>query len=263
MKLNKIIGAFLLTAGFLVSYCVFNEPSALATDHENLEEGLPTEVEDAYPIAYLGREIQGYFRWQRSRDEKNRFELTPRLEYGLARNLQVSLTAPFYGGDAERTGSGDVKLDALYNFNTESVWLPAFSAEGGATFPSGKHSEGVDTTVKLIASKMPFPESFLLHRIHLNLIWNRNNVPHRDERENYFKGIVGFSMRAGKDTVVVTDFIAEQEKEKHKDANILELGVRRQFNPLTVLAIGVGTGFGDKSPHFRLNVGIQRSISFF
>ena len=37
-------------------------PVSQAADHSNLEEGLPVQVEDAYPIAYRGQELQNFVR---------------------------------------------------------------------------------------------------------------------------------------------------------------------------------------------------------
>ena len=39
-------------------------PPLRAADHTNLEEGLPTRVEDAYPIAYRAFEFQGLARYE-------------------------------------------------------------------------------------------------------------------------------------------------------------------------------------------------------
>jgi hypothetical protein len=60
--------------------------------------------------------------------------------------------------------------------------------------------------------------------------------------------------------MLVTDFVREQEREKDKTANILEAGIRRQLDPLTVLAIGVGAGIGPDSPDIRVTGAFQRSF---
>jgi hypothetical protein len=43
-------------------------------------------------------------------------------------------------------------------------------------------------------------------------------------------------------------------------ANILEVGVRRQVTPLTVLAMGVGTGIGPDSPDVRVTLAFQHTF---
>src|SRR6266581_988370 len=54
--------------------------------------------------------------------------------------------------------------------------------------------------------------------------------------------IVAYDHRLGPDTMLVTDFVREQEREKNNTATIVEMGIRRQMTPLTVLGIGLGTG---------------------
>lgn len=244
----------------VIVFCIFVVSGAVsAGDHNNLEDGLPTELTDAYPTAYLNREIQGIIRYDRTNDNENRLLLQPRLEYGLARNWQASVDVPVYAGNADRTGSGDVRLEALYNFNTESKLLPAFALSGRVDFPSGKDSAGIDTAVKLIASKMIVP-STLFHRVHFNAVWYRNAGASEDERENRYALIAGFDVRAGKDATLVVDFVREQDRKHGENANILELGIRRQITPFTVISLGAGVGIGDESPDYRLVAGFQYSF---
>ena len=235
---------------------------AFSADHNNLEEGLPVEVEDAYPIHYRGTELQGLFRYDRQ-EHKDRFRLEPRLEVGIAPNAQARLTAPFFAGNADKTGSGDVDLELFYNFNTESLYLPATALSAKAEFPSGEKSRGVDTTVKFIASKMPFINTSWLHRLHLNVAWMHNSGRDEEtERADMYKAILGFSGRLGPDTMMVIDVLRETEREKDKESNVVEVGLRRQITPLTIVAVGVGAGFGDESPDLRATIAFQHSLTW-
>lgn len=244
----------------VIVFCILIiEGAASAGDHNNLEDGLPTELTDAYPTAYLNREIQGIIRYDSTNDDENRFVLQPRLEYGFARNWQASIDVPVYAGNADRTGSGDVRLEALHNFNTESKLLPAFALSGLVEFPSGKDSAGIDTAIKLIASKMIVPGT-LFHRVHFNAVWRRNAGASEDERENRYALIAGFDVRAGKDAILVMDFVREQDRNHGENVNILDLGVRRQITPFTVISLGAGVGIGDESPDYRLAAGFQYSF---
>lgn len=230
-----------------------------AADHFNLEEGLPVEVEDAYPIAYRGREIQGLARYERTDEGEDRVVLDPRLEFGFARNAQVKLTVPFFVGSAEDTNSGDVGLEAFYNFNQESLVLPAFAVSARGDFPTGEDSEGFDTTLKLIVSKT-LGRSSLLHGVHLNLSWKHNADAEPDERDDYYVAVAGYSRRLTPDMMLVTDLVREEDKEAGKTSNLVELGARHQLTPLTLMAVGAGAGFGDESPEFRLSLGFQHSF---
>ena len=165
---------------------------ALAADHYNLEDGLPTELEDSIPTAYLNRELQGKFSWEHTREGEEIFTLEPRLEYGIFRNAQIELDVPFWLGDGvEEEGLGDVVLGALYNFHQETLWMPAPSLAGHVIFPTNDESDGVDTVLKLILSKT-IGRGYTWQRVHLNVLWNYNSDAHEDERENYFAGIIGY-----------------------------------------------------------------------
>jgi hypothetical protein len=239
---------------------IFSTFAAAQTDHVNLEEGLPTSLEDAYPTAYRNREVQFYTRYERGRDGTDRVVYNPRFEFGPFRNTQVSVTVPFYSGSGDRTGSGDVQIEAFYNFNTESRKLPAFAVVGRVTAPSGKNSRGLDTAVKFIATKSI---SNRFDRLHVNLELERNAGARFDERNTLYRAILGYSGRIGADTLFVADFVRRQERMRGENSNVIEAGIRRQLNPLTVLTFGAGVGVGEQSPRFQISIGIQRSISIF
>ncbi len=233
--------------------------TAHASDHTNLEEGLPVQVEDAYPTAYLNREFQLMGRYERTSDGKNQYVVEPRLEYGFARNWQARINVPLTLGGGDKRGSGDVGLEAFYNFNTESLSLPAFAVSARATLPTGRDSSGVDTEFKFIATKsLGYAEK--LQRVHLNLIYFANASNHADERANRYSAILGYSQRITPDTILVGDFVREQQIERSKTANILEIGLRRQLTPLKTLSFGVGAGIGSDSPNFRATLGYQQSF---
>ncbi|MEO0377620.1 MAG: transporter [Cyanobacteria bacterium P01_A01_bin.17] len=230
---------------------------AAAADHLNLEEGLPIEVEDAYPVPYKGLELQGILRYERNGSE-DRILLEPRLEYGVAPNTQVRLAVPFSFGDGGVNNIEDVGVEVFYNFNAESLTLPAFAVSVGADFPTGPDSSGVDPTVRLLATKTIGNAN--MDRLHLNLGYTRNFGAEVDERSNQFSAILGYSRRLNSDTILVSDFVYEQEDEVNTDAYLLELGIRHQVDPLTVFSVGAGAGLTSNSPDFRVTMGVQRSL---
>ncbi len=234
--------------------------AAAQTDHVNLEEGLPTSLEDAYPTAYRNREVQFFTRYERGRDGTDRVVYVPRFEFGPFRNTEVKVEVPFYSGSGDRTGSGDVRVEALYNFNTESRKLPAIAIAGRISAPTGRDSRGVDTAVKFIATKSI---SNRFDRVHLNLELENNGGARFDERNTLYRAIFGYSGRVGADTLVVADFVRRQELLRGENSNIIEAGIRRQLNPLTILTIGAGAGIGEQSPRFQITIGIQRTLTIF
>jgi len=235
---------------------------ALAADHMNLEEGIPVEIEDALPTAYRNIEIQGLFHWDREYNGDDRFTSEARLELGPFRNTQLEIDVPFLWGDAvEEDGLGAVRLGALYNFNQETLLVPAFALAGDLELPTNDESEGVDTTLKFILTKT-IGRSSVLQRIHVNGSWKHNSEAEGDEREDYYVAVAGYDVRVTPDTMLIIDFVREQDEMKDEEASIVEVGLRYQLTPLTVLALGAGAGIGDESPDVRVMVGFQHSLTF-
>lgn len=226
----------------------------------SVEGGIPLEIEDAFPTPYQNREVQGVGRYTRTADGENEWLLEGRLEYGFARNWEATLHVPFaFGSGARDEGIQDVAIDALYNFNMESRYLPAFSLAGGVAFPTASDSRGVDTELKLLATRT-LGWGHLLQRIHLNLSWLRNAGAADAEREDRFKAVIGYDIRLGPDTLLLADYIWEQEVERSITSQIAEIGLRQMIHPLTAIGAGIGFGLNNDSPDIRATLGFQRSF---
>ena len=238
-------------------------PAALRaqTDHFNLEEGLPTRLEDAYPTAYRNREVQLAPRYDRRAGRQDLFFIDPAVEAGLFRNSQWRLAVPVRAGSADRTGSGNVRLDAFYNFNTEGLALPALAVSGRLEVPTGYYPagtpRGIEGTAKLIATKSVDNR---MDRLHVNVEYTGVGRAGPEERRGLLAVTAGVSGRAGPDMVVILDAFRQEERLRGEVTNLAELGLRRQFTPRLVAAAGVGTGLDKDSPRVRATLALQRSF---
>lgn len=238
--------------------------TAHAADHTNLDEGLPVTIEDAFPIPYRQHEVQALGQYDRVRDDpkgNDLFTLEPRFEAGLFRNFQASLGVPYRLGNASERDSGDVNIEGLYNFNAETLDLPAFALKAGVGVPFGRDSQGAQTILKGILTKT-LGATWNSHRVHLNAAWLHKFDRRKEEErsDGYLIGI-GYSQPVASDTVVVADLAREHQIDEDREANLVEAGVRWQLTPLTVVSAGVGAGFLDESPRFRALIGIQHSLT--
>lgn len=231
-----------------------------AADHLNLEEGLPVRIEDAYPLGFGGREVQGLVRYEHAEDGTDTMTFRPVLEVGVLRNAQVAVESDLIAGNGDRTGSGNLAVHGLYNFNTETLAWPTLAIKGGLEFPSGKNAEGVDTTLKFILTRTLGRNLDSLDRIHLNAAWMHNAESRDDERDDHYLLGLGYSRRVHADAILVADYVFEQERQDDADIHLLELGLRYQCTPLTVVAAGVGMGVGEDSPDIRMTFAFQRSF---
>ena len=88
----------------------------------------------------------------------------------------------------------------------------------------------------------------------MNAAWTNNAEAEDDERDDMYKFVIGYDRRLNADTVLILDYVREQEKEKNEEINLVEAGIRCQLTPLTVIAAGAGAGIGEDSPDFRITL---------
>lgn len=263
-------GGFTIQSGRVVLVAiatVLQTVVARAGDHLSLDENLPVRIEDAYPTPYNGLEVQAFSRYDHNSDDPrgdDLFTLSPRLEAGAFRNGQISLAVPYRVGDASDTDQGNVQIEALYNFNQEGEWLPAFSAGVGVDQPFGDMSGGTETELKAILTKSigSFGTSYLPRRVHLNASWFHNYDTLPDERSDRYLIGIGYSQPLTNDALIVVDVYREQLRTETEYENMAELGIRYQLDPQTVFSASAGGGFADESPDYRVLVGIQHTLSW-
>lgn len=263
MTSHRIIVRALVGAGLLAPI------AAHAADHNNTESGLPVVIEDAYTIKRNGLEAQGYLRYDRTRDDSkgpDRFTLVPRLEWGPARNLQLTVEAPYRVGNATQTHEGEVTAQALYSFNNEGALAPALAVQAGVTKQYGQDAGngGTESSFGLLATKSigSIDRSYVPRRVSINAIWYHNYNPKPEERTNRYRAGIAYAQPVANDFVLVADVYRETNRMRGEAENVAELGTRFQFDPQTVFSFGAGAGFADNSPRFRLLIGFQRALSF-
>src|SRR5262245_38191473 len=93
---------------------------AEAIDHKNLDEGRPTRLEDAYPIAHGEISFETGAGFALLKQGPNRGFFPVEILYGAVPNLQLGLGTTLFTDphDTEdRPKCGDLRASALYNFN--------------------------------------------------------------------------------------------------------------------------------------------------
>ena len=247
-----------------------------AADHGNLETGFPLTIEDAYPVGKNAIEVQTLSRYIRLRDDPEGdglFELSPRLEWGALPNFQLSLEAPYFLGDGSMADSGEVGVEGLYNFNTETLTLPALSLAAGLHRPYGQDGEdgGLESSLTFLSTLSlgapdPYaasPFTFVPRQVHLNATWSHNFDPLPTERDDRYLIGVGYSQPLSNDLVLVADVFRETEREEGEALNAAEVGARYIVTPQTVVSAAAGVGFGgERTEDFRITIGLQHALSF-
>lgn len=231
-------------------------PSAFAADFSNLESGNPTQLTDASPIAYQSWELQSTFRYERLDGNEDRFTLAPRFQTGIAEHTQFSLEVPILMGEADQEGSGDLIPEIFYNFHREHDNLPAAAVAASLRIPTGEDSDVTETQLKLLLSKEVVPGR-PDGSVHANFAWGHLFDEDGDERDDRLIVAAGYSQRLTNDTLMLADYVYEQQREEDLEFHLLEAGARLNFNGRTVLTGALATGLSNDSPDLRVTTGIQ------
>ncbi|WP_089401664.1 hypothetical protein [Noviherbaspirillum humi] len=240
---------------------------ASADDVKDLEEELALTIEDATPGQPGSIELNGGLRYQRLRASeansgRNEYQLTPRLQIGVARNFQVAIAAPYRLGNAPDTSRGELRLDALLRLNDEGRYLPAFAVDVGLERPYGAGDAGTEILVKGIATKSlgVAKERDRPAQLHVNLVARRNLNPGEDERRNRYLFGAALSKKLSERWLVAGSLFREEQRERGSAFNIAEAGARWKLSEKTILSGSVGAGLNREAPLWRLLLGFQRSL---
>ena len=238
---------------------------ASALDHKNLDEGRPLRLEDAYSIATgeLTIETGGGFTLQRRGPARGLFSVE--LLYGAYPNLQLSVgtllsTDPHDIEDHPK--SGDLRFGALYNFNQETIALPAFAVKLGIDTPTGIDARGYAIELKGIITK-----SIQRLSLHLNAGYEFLTSTGRGERNGRYNLALGASYPIGAPKftrlTLVGDVFAEQSGRRGEAPVVgTEVGLRYQLTPRVVWDVGIGTEFAGPAHRSDLFLTTGFSVGF-
>lgn len=238
-----------------------------ADEVKDLEEDLSLTIEDATPSQPGSVQFNGIARYQRMRPStpdagRNELQLTPRMQFGVARNFQMSVAVPYRVGNAEDTSQGEFRLDGLYRFNTESGYLPAFAVSGGIERPYGADSGGTEVMAKGIMTKSlgVVQDANRPAQLHLNVMARHNLRPDVNERRDRYLAGAALSKQLNQRWLFAGSLFREQQRERGAAYNMGEVGARWKLSEKLMLSGSVGHGFNHGAPPLRMTVGFQRSL---
>ena len=234
-----------------------------AIDHTNLDEGRPLRLEDAYAIAHGEIAVEAGLGLTLPRRGPNRGLFPIELLYGALPNLQLGI-ATLLSTDPraidEPPRSGDLRLTGLYNFNQETIHLPAFALKLGLEVPTGVNAQGYAVEVKGIVTKSVDRLS-----LHINAGYEFLPKSGSAEREGRYELAFGASYPVGAPqftrATFLADVFAEQSVRRGEPTTVgVEAGLRYQLTPRLVWDVGLGTEF--VGPATRSNFFMTTGFSF-
>ena len=261
-KISPLLRWVWITSPFLIFYGLIVTP-AFATDHFNLESGIPTTIEDIEPIERGGVELQAFGRYLRLIGGKNVGEAEPRLAWGIFDKTQLEIATPLLFGEDEGNGNGDVQISILRKLwdGSREEWWPGFAIEADVRLPTGIERHGFknrfDAGVTALMKKDVGNHSF---HFNAGFDWSDDESEEETLRRVIWSGAVGHHTALTQWLVLVSDVVWRQADDKGtKDIWLLESGVRAQLAREFIGAIGIGAGLnrGPETPAFSLTLGFQ------
>ena len=163
--------ALLRTASACGLLLIGAAPVSAQIDYRNLGDERPVATEDAYPVERHGFELLVPYRIEHERGGDVTHAIPLELAYGAPDNADLGVRAPLAGvardaGNGTVWGLGGPDVFALYNFNTESLRLPALSLRSDVRLPVGALAgSAARVSLKAIATR-----SWGRSRVHLNVL---------------------------------------------------------------------------------------------
>lgn len=255
----------LRTAAAAVGLCTsFLEPASAQIDYRNLDDDRPVVTEDAYPVERYAFELLAPYRFEAEAGGGQLHTTVPEAAYGLARNAQVGVKLPLAASDAGTGtdwGLAGLRVFGLYNFNTESRWLPALSLRADATFPVGSLAgDGSRFALKAIATR-----TWGRMRAHLNLSrgFGSEDALSVAEPLTRWNGSLAVDRTLFRSSILLIGEIAVAQAVQDAPTSVnASFGGRWQWTPTLVLDAGVSRRLrSDIGPDIALTIGLSHAFA--
>ena len=221
-------------------------PMCWALDHDNLDPNRPIAIEDAYPIPHGEIGVEGGIVFNDRRQGTSQFTFQPQLLIGALPNTQLEISSDVMTDPNTVVGadkSGNLTVGMLYNFNTETLQVPAFAARVGLDFPTGVNAQGINTSLTGVMTR-----SFGQWRTHLNIGYTFLGVPQGQERSGTYRIVAAVSYPLGyptsfRDTIIANIFTRQSDSVGQQNPTGVGIGIRHQVSSRVVFDSGLGTEF--------------------
>lgn len=261
MQWSRIGGLILCLAGVRLATAV---TATAQIDYRNLDDERPVVTEDAYPIEQYAFELTAPYRFQSEAGGSELHSFVPEVAYGLFPNAELGLEAPFAAVDLGRNtdwGLAGIQVFALYNFNTESPFLPAVSLRGDLSFPVGSLAgDATRFTLKGIATR-----TWGRTRFHLNVsrsFGSEDELAAAEPADRWAYSLAVDRTLFRQSVLLIGEVSAAQAVRGASTEVNASLGARYQWTPSVVLDAGLTRRLRDDiGPDFALTLGLSHGFA--
>jgi hypothetical protein len=236
-----------------------------AADPQSLSTDVPVQVEDAFPTAFGGMTLQNtdvYTDDNKNSKGANDTQVEGVVKIGALPGLQVDIGPSYNFGDQSNADSGDGTIDALYQFNDNTTYLPAFAAHIYYEQPYGAGHQSQEWVFRGIATKY-LGSSDRAPRLDINLTDYHLAQPSSTDRSDQLEAIVGLSADLDRNTAIVGDVVHGDLSAVGQVENFVDVGLRHTIAGDWAIGGGVGAGIAQQSPAFRVFFSLQKDVNLF
>ncbi|MES2526743.1 MAG: hypothetical protein V4598_06635 [Bdellovibrionota bacterium] len=217
-------------------------------DVMNLNENVPTHLEDASPVEEHATIFQLSTQFEEENPDPDDFVFRPDIRYGLTKKIQVEALADFMTGGDENQ-SGEIRTGVLYQFNDSENAVPIVSLNPVVHLPTGKESRGNDLGIKLIlTSTLAGSSDRAVSQLHLNYELLHNSARRPGERKDEGIYAFGISQRIKEKLALIVDFIHQDDIFKDRQETYIESGLHQEIGKKFYLSYALGKGVGPSTP---------------
>lgn len=256
----KYLSAAIAAAVFLSRLAT---PARAQVDYRNLDDDRPTPTEDAYPIERYAFEFILPYQGEHEAGGGTLHAVTPELEFGILRNVQVGLKLPLAIQSVAGSTDGGVaglRVFSLYNVTTETLKWPALALRADAGFAVGSLAgDGVQVGLKGIATR-----SWGRTRIHLNGSYGFGDFGQTSASEGvprWSAGLAADYTFFRQSLLVIADVDARQTADHEATTVVLSAGLRHQWKPTLVFDLGLARRLTSTGPDFAVTIGLSHAFA--
>jgi hypothetical protein len=214
----------------------------------------PTELQPTGKLEPGTFELQQKIEYEQN--DESEFVSETSIEYEFTEKWALRLLIPVDAPEDEgaEPGNTGIRLKHVFNPHTESGPIVALTAE--AALPTGEDSRGVGGDLRLrFTQGIGGPDA--KHKLHLTLKGKYDAGAESHERDSRYEAVAGYTFDVSPRTTLIADVVRKQLKADGANANIVELGVKHAIGDAMTIGAGAGVGFGEQSPDFSAQAGIQ------
>jgi hypothetical protein len=238
---------------------------AWAADPQSLSTDVPVQVEDAFPTKFGVMTLQNtdvYTDDNKNSKGANNTQVQGVVKIGALPGLQVDIGPSHNFGDQSNADSGDGTIDALYQFNDNTTYIPALAAHIYYEQPYGAGHQSQEWVFRGIATKY-LGASDSSPRLDINLTDYHLVQPSSTDRKDQLEAIVGLSADLNDNTAIVGDVVHGDLPAVGQVETIVDVGLRHTIVGDWAISGGVGAGIAQQSPAFRVFFALQKDVDLF